>query len=104
MTQGNAENRLNGNCSIPGINQYGFDEYVAMSEGFDSMRYWTQQRKETYAKGADYLYRDDHPLPKISPTPILTDKQTDEAIRVILEQSKAKRPFFLNLWFDAPHR
>jgi hypothetical protein len=88
---------------VPGVNQYGFDENVVMTEGFDSMRYWTQQRKETYAKGADHLFRNDQPLPKQSPTPILTDKQTDEAIRVIKEQSKLKIPFFINLWYDAPH-
>lgn len=104
ITQTNMEQRLRGNCSVPGVNQYGYDENVVMTEGFDSMRYWTQQRKETYAKGADYLFRNDQPLQKQSPTPILTDRQTDEAIRVIKEQSNLKIPFFINLWYDAPHR
>ena len=27
-----------------------------------------------------------------------------EAMRVIREQHELGRPFFLNLWFDAPHR
>lgn len=103
VTQANIEDRQKGNCTVPGINQYGFDEYVAMSEGMYSARYWTQQRRETYAKGANFLYRNDVAMEAKNPTPILTDKQTDEALRVIEEQTKARRPFFLNIWYDAPH-
>jgi hypothetical protein len=95
--------RKAGNCSVPGINQYGFHEYVAMSEGMFSSRYWTQQRKETYAKGANYLYHNDEVIPPIKHPRLLTDKQTDEALRIIEEQVKIKQPFFLNLWYDAPH-
>lgn len=91
-------------CSTPGINQYGFDEYVGMSEGTGSMRYKTHQSKNTYAKGANFLIRNDVPLSPSGKDEILTDRQTDEAMRVIKEQTKAHRPFFLNLWFDAPHR
>jgi hypothetical protein len=98
------EARQQGNCSIPGINQYGFSEYVTMTEGFNSMRAWTHKNKNTYSKGADFLYKDDAPLPNLTPTPILTNRQTDEAIRIIREQAVAKRPFFLNIWYDAPHR
>ena len=38
---------------------------------------------------------------------ILTSSKTEtaqEAMRVIREQHELGRPFFLNLWFDAPHR
>ena len=45
-------NRKSSNCSIPGINQYGFDEYVGMSEGPQSMRYWTHQKHNTYHTGS----------------------------------------------------
>eukprot|EP01038_Epipyxis_sp_PR26KG_P009675 gene9675-13025_t len=91
------------NCSIPGINQYGFDEYVAMSEGTGSMRYQTHQERNTYATGSKYLWKNDIPLVARSKAEILTDRQTEEAMRVIREQHAAKQPFFLNLWFDAPH-
>lgn len=97
-------NRQTGNCSVPGINQYGFDEYVGMSEGTHSMRYITHQKHNTYATGARYLYRNDVPLPPPAVDQILTDRQTDEAMRVVREQAGQGRPFFLNLWFDAPHR
>jgi hypothetical protein len=97
-------NRQSGNCSVPGINQYGFHEYVAMTEAMFSARYWTQQRKETYARGANYLFRNDVKLPEVDNPPILTDKQTTEAIRIIEEQTLLDHPFFVNLWYDAPHR
>lgn len=38
-----ARNSSNPNCRVPGILQYGFDEYVGMSEGTGSMRYHTHQ-------------------------------------------------------------
>ncbi len=104
ISQFDIPNRQNGNCTVPGINQYGFDEYVAMTEHMHSSRYWTQQRQETYAKGANHLYRNDVKMPVVDNPPILTDKQTSEAIRVIREQTALHRPFFLNLWYDAPHR
>jgi len=97
-------NRSAQNCSVPGINQYGFDEYVGMSEGSFSMRYRTHQKHNTYSTGARYLFRNDQPLPARSTDEILTDRQTEEAMRVIKEQHERNTPFFVNLWFDAPHR
>jgi len=39
------------NCTTPGINQYGFHEYVGMSEGTGSARYITHQESNTYHTG-----------------------------------------------------
>ena len=58
--------RFGNHCSVPGINQYGFDEYVGMSEGSHSMRYVTHQQHNTYHTGARYLFRNDVPLPRSS--------------------------------------
>eukprot|EP01036_Dinobryon_divergens_P029782 gene29782-38927_t len=96
--------RFGNHCAVPGINQYGFEEYVGMSEGSHSMRYVTHQQHNTYHTGARYLFRNDVPLPRRPQDEILTDRQTEEAMRVIREQHELGRPFFLNLWFDAPHR
>lgn len=98
-------NRLlkNNTCATPGILQYGYDEYVGMSEGTGSMRYQTHQNQNTYATGSKYLFRNDIPIPPKPYDEILTNRQTDEAIRVIKEQTEKQSPFFLNLWFDAPH-
>lgn len=103
-------------CAAPGINQYGFDEYVAMSEGHDgkvggvygscaqcSMRAVTHEQGNTYSTGARYLVKNDLPLPRRQKDEILTDRQTEEAMRVISEQTALRKPFFLNLWYDAPH-
>ena len=100
------------NCTVPGILQYGFDEYVGMTEGCpDGSRCKTHQQFNTYATGAKYLVKndftavtdywvDDKTRDKVK---VLTDKQTDEAMRVVREQAGLGRRFFLNLWFDAPH-
>jgi arylsulfatase A len=90
-------------CKTPGILQYGFDEYVGMSEGTGSMRYHTHQAGNTYTAGSNHLFKNDIPLPKPDQPEILTDRQTDEAMRVINEQVILGKPFFLNLWYDAPH-
>lgn len=95
--------QLNKNCSVPGINQYGFHEYVGMSEGTGSARWATHQRMNTYHTGSNYLFRNDVPLPIPNQPEILTDRQTNEAMRVIREQVQLKQKFFLNLWYDAPH-
>ena len=50
-------NRMKGNCSVPGINQYGFHEYVGMSEGTNSMRYHTHQRGNTYHTGKLMIFK-----------------------------------------------
>jgi arylsulfatase A len=96
-------------CSTPGLNQYGYDEYVAMSEGNGNIgnkksdRYTTQQNDETYKKGSHYLYRNDIKLPKPKVDKWLTDVQTDEAMNIIKTQNIIGKPFFINLWYDAPH-
>ena len=96
--------RARGDCTSPGIIQYGYDEYVAMSEGPGSMRFRTGSiTKNTYHVGSKYLYMNDIPLPNRNVSEILTDRQTDEAMRVMRERVKQQNPFFLNLWFDAPH-
>lgn len=95
--------QMNKNCSVPGINQYGFHEYVGMSEGTGSARWATHQRMNTYHTGSNFLVKNDVPLPKPSQPEILTDRQTDEAMRVIREQVRINQKFFLNLWYDAPH-
>lgn len=104
-------NHSAGPCFVPGINQYGFDEYVAMTEGWEGKvagKVWSSRSKthedgNTYSIGARYLIRNDVPLPRRARDECLTDRQTEEAMRVVTEQVFLRRPFFLNLWYDAPH-
>ena len=129
-------------CFRPSINQYGFDEYVGMTEGQGGDMLRTLAQKNTYTTGASCLVHNDVPIsvpmgathvrtvspgstgtssahtdssktstspvphspqPAAPTLPTLTDSQADHAIRVIKEQHAAGRPFFVNLWFNAPH-
>ena len=104
-------NHSEGPCFVPGPQQYGFDEWVGMTEGWEgkvagkvwSSRSRTHEEGNTYSTGARYMIRNDVPLPRRAADQCLTDRQTDEGMRVISEQTARQRPFFLNLWFDAPH-
>lgn len=102
ITPYNMNNRLNGNCTVPGLHQYGYDEFVVMSEGHkEGARYFTQLKTETYHQGSKFLYKNDKFMDNKNDE-ILTDRQTLEALRIIKEQYK-KSTFFINLWYDAPH-
>jgi len=86
----------------PGPHQHGFVEYVAMEEGLDSYRLKTMIPKSTlYHEGAKYLVRNEEPYTKSND--ILTNRQADEAIRVMNETVASGKNFFIHLWFDAPH-
>ena len=90
----------------PGPTQHGFAEYVSMAEGPGSARLASLlPAKQLYHSGAKHLVRNDRPLPQPagSPVPILTDRQTDEAIRIMTESSKRGQPFYMHVWYDAPH-
>lgn len=97
--------RTTGKCPAdahPGPNQHGFDEYVSMPEGPGSARLEKLLPSRTlYHEGAQHLVRNDEPLAPSND--ILTDRQVSEAMRIISESAGRKQPFFLQLWFDAPH-
>lgn len=96
--------QVQGSCAKadPGPTQHGFSEYVAMEEGLGSQRLITLLPSSTlYHRGAQHLIRNDRPHNKSSNT--LTDRQTDEAIRIMRETSARGQPFYMHLWYDAPH-
>lgn len=86
----------------PGPNQHGFQEYVAMMEGPESPRLKSLLPGHAlYSAGGKYLLRNDEPHTKSSQT--LTDRQADEAVRIMKSAVETGKPFFLQVWFDAPH-
>ena len=98
--------RPNNRCAVPvpGPTQHGFHEYVAMSEGEGSHRFEVLAPTNTlYHSGSSYLLKNDKPLPQGRRKQILTDRQTDEAIRIMNETVRRDQPFYLHLWYDAPH-
>lgn len=91
----------------PGPIQHGFVEYVAMAEGPESPRLKILSPTSTlYHAGAQHLLRNEKPWGQ-SQSPkkqqILTDRQTDEAIRIMNETVSRGQRFYLHLWYDAPH-
>lgn len=90
----------------PGPAQHGFAEYVAMEEGPGSVRLTSLlPESKLYHNGAQHLVRNDSPYPPTSSAPAssLTDRQTDEAIRIMNETITRNQQFYLHLWYDAPH-
>ena len=97
-----AERRNKGvNCTA-GPLQHGFSEYVSMAEGPDSARLnYLLPNGVLYSEGSRHLVRNDQEMP--TSNVLLTNKQASEAIRIMKESTSKNKPFFINLWFDAPH-
>jgi len=86
--------------SMPGPIEHGFDHYFVMLED-PIYRAPAFAQKYLYQRGGDFLVRDEERIKPIKG--YYTDIQANEAIRFIEESNTQERPFFLNLWFDAPH-
>jgi len=97
LNKKHCENR---EASIPGPNQHGFDEYVCMYED-PAIRAPLLQARRLYREGAKYLVSNDKALPPIQQH--WTEYKVERSRQFIVEAVQAKQPFFLNLWFDAPH-
>ena len=84
----------------PGPAEHGFDDYIVMDEGPNSERRSLLQKNRMYRDGAKFYRRNDSKLPPSNK--FLTDYQADWAIS-LLSQSKPNAPFYIQVWFDAPH-
>lgn len=114
-------------CSVPGINQYGFTDYVSVAEGTGSDSQIAHMKGNLYHTGSQMMVRNDHYMSRIGPgkttsgstndynklvdavarngsfVRTLTEAETDHAMDFISLQAGKKAPFFLNLWYHAPH-
>jgi N-acetylgalactosamine-6-sulfatase len=80
------------------MRELGFDRFVRVR--YPRARLGGE-RSRLYLDGADYMERDGEP---IEPSDrFLTDALVDEALALVDAYARAGRPFFLNLWFYAPH-
>jgi arylsulfatase A-like enzyme len=84
----------------PGPIEHGFDHYLAMNEEPEPRGRLVRERG-VYREGGQYLFRDDKPEPPSNEH--LTEIEIAEAERLIESFHKQRQPFFLNVWFDAPH-
>lgn len=91
--------RAAGDKTIPGPLEHGFEHYLAMRE--DDTRARLVNERRMYRQGGEYLFRNEQPAEPMEG--FLTDIQTNEALSLIDRYHQQRRPFFINLWFDAPH-
>ena len=92
--------REKGDKSVdPGPLQHGFDHYLCFVE--DTIRKVLFREKRLYRDGGQHLVRNDKPLSPVKGH--WTDLKTEEVIHLIDSSSRFDKPFFINLWYDAPH-
>ena len=67
---------------------------------------WGAPQTFWYPYNGDSYFRDWRYVPDLEPGregEYLTDRLTDKALAVMEQQAKAKRPFYLNLWYHTVH-
>lgn len=94
------ESRAANKKANPGPLQHGFDYYLSNIEGAPVRPMLINDRK-LYREGGKYLVENDKRIKTINKH--WTAIKVDEAIEQIDKSTSADKPFFLNLWFDAPH-
>ena len=94
------DRRNEGKSTIPGPLQQGFEHALTSIEGLPIRRN-LMLGDSLYRKGGGYLIRNDEYAPK--DTAYLETIKTQEAMRLMEQYSKSDKPFFINLWYDAPH-
>jgi N-acetylgalactosamine-6-sulfatase len=80
------------------MRQLGFDRFVRVH--YPRAKLGGDDSKH-FIDGARYMERDGEPVE--SSDRFMTEALVDEALRMIDDYAAGDRPFFLNLWFYAPH-
>ncbi len=96
----NRKHLANRAASIPGPLQHGFAHYCAMAED-PAERAALVKDRWLFRRGVEHFVRDEKPVEDRGIH--LTDFEADEAMRWMVHYHQRKQPFFVNLWFDAPH-
>ncbi len=96
-----ARNRAN---SIPGPAQHGFDDYLCQIEQLEPRARMGRERT-LFRQGGTCLLRNDQPVGPEDPLyhKHLTELIGDESLRLMERYHRQRKPFFLNVWFLAPH-
>jgi arylsulfatase A-like enzyme len=95
-------------CPHPGPNQQGFMNYVSVLDGPGAPRQNHLQVRDTlYSEGCNFLLHNDAPVtegmfsPHIQGT--LSHCEATHAMRMMNESVAKKKPFYMHVWFHAPH-
>ncbi|MBM3858890.1 MAG: arylsulfatase [Verrucomicrobia bacterium] len=91
-------------ATIPGPHEHGFDQYLCQIEE-QPLRGELGRKRRLYRDGGTCLVRDEKLVTESDPyyRAHLTDIIGDEAVRLVEEFHKQRRPFFLNIWHLVPH-
>eukprot|EP01033_Poteriospumella_lacustris_P007148 gene7149-5142_t len=93
-------------CPHPGPNQQGFQTYVSVLDGPGAPRQNELQVQDTlYSQGCRHLLENDNPLDHgaYNISGHLSHCEARHAMRAMSDSVKTNTPFFIHLWFHAPH-
>lgn len=109
MREENRRQRANGDdCSVPGPNQHGFEEYISALDGPESPRYsfLNRQPHGLHSIGHRHRIKNDVPMPILEQDGfVLSDYEAADAIAFMTEarDKHPGQPWFIQTWFNAPH-
>ena len=95
---GMCRDNLNQRPEVAGPREHGFDHYLADLE--ENYKQELDREGTAYSKGGAFLVEDDVPTTRKGH---MTDIEGADALSRIDRFHAANQPFFLNLWFHAPH-
>eukprot|EP01035_Chromulina_nebulosa_P017347 gene17347-22894_t len=97
----------NKRCHHPGPNQQGFDDYVSILDGPGAIRQnELQVNSILYSEGCNYLFNNDSKSvnpPDPFKSEYLFECEVRHAIEKMTESVNNNKPFFIQVWFHAPH-
>lgn len=98
------EHAANRAASIPGPAQHGFDDYLCQIEQNEPRARMGRDRI-LFRQGGTCLLRNDQRVGPEDPLypKHLTEIIGDESLRLLDKYHRQQQPFFLNVWFLAPH-
>jgi arylsulfatase A-like enzyme len=93
-------------CPHPGPNQQGFEEYVSVLDGPGAPRQGSLQvNSRLYSEGCTILIQNDVHIGRLngSSNELLSDCEARHAIRMMTAAVARNQPFYIHVWFHAPH-
>jgi len=92
--------RIKGEAALPGPLQHGFDYSLTNIEG-EPIRPMLIKERKLYREGGKYLVENDIRLPEEEG--FWTKIKVNKAIELLDQWKGGTQPFYLQVWFDAPH-